>query len=330
MASLEKIQMATPSGPLELLACLPHPATQQQPLLFVHGAHGAAACFKAVLPLVARAGYACYAVSLRGHGQSWQPGAFAFHVLTGVDSYVADVGAAIDYLAREHPGLAPILVGHSMGGGVLQRTLSVWSAKAVQRESAGGLVLVASAPLSGGGLDVARSWQAAEAALAQSRPEPPARAERPQEWLPWLRSFFTINLNTGLETPAQVRNKFFSPDAAEDAVCGWIRDSKSRLESIRVSIETFWPLADPVAVLAAIGHDRPPIGRKVLCISAGKDVLIPSQVSLKNYDAYRAACKAEEDVMHAELPGSAHHIMLDIAHERCAETIVNWLQGKTI
>lgn len=283
-----------------------------------------------MLPLIAGAGYPCYAVSLRGHGQSWQPGAFAFHVLTGIDAYMADVMAAINYLASRHPGFAPILVGHSMGGGILQRALSVWETKAAQQEAAGGLVLVASAPLSGGGLDVARNWQAAEASLAQSRPEPLAQVNRPQEWLPWLCSFFTINLNTGLETPAQVRNKFFSSEATDDTVCGWIRDSKSRLESIRMSIESFWPLADPVAVLAAIGHDRPPMGRKVLCISAEKDVLVTKQVSLKNYDAYRAAGKAEEDVMRVQLPGSAHHIMLDIDHERCAEVIVDWLQGKAL
>ncbi|KAF2268987.1 hypothetical protein CC78DRAFT_529612 [Lojkania enalia] len=68
---LETLQTATPSGPLELLACLPHPPTKQQPLLFVHGVHYAAACFNAVLPLIARAGYPSYALSLRGHGRSW-------------------------------------------------------------------------------------------------------------------------------------------------------------------------------------------------------------------------------------------------------------------
>ncbi|KAJ4292768.1 hypothetical protein N0V90_009431 [Kalmusia sp. IMI 367209] len=336
LSSLEAFRIATPSGPLELLACLPHLPTGKQPILCVHGAHCAAACFKTILPLLARAGYASYALSFRGHGQSWQPSTFTFHFLTSINSYVADLAAGIDFLATKHPDTAPILVGHSMGGGVLQRALTVWES---QRERPAGLVLLASAPLSGGGLDVARNWQAAEAALAQQAqqaqqtpsPSPtglsPSRATR-QAWYPWLLSFFTIN--TGVDTPAQVRNKFFSPDSHAEVVQGWIRDSKSRFESIRVSIETFWPIAEPVAVLAAIKHDDTPFGRKILCISAERDVLIQSDVSRDNFDAYRSACQGEDEVLHIELLGSAHHIMLDIAHERCAEIITNWLQGESV
>jgi pimeloyl-ACP methyl ester carboxylesterase len=325
---LEALQIATPSGPLEVFACLPQLPRTRQPLLFVHGAHGSAACFNAILPLIARAGYACYALSLRGHGKSWQPSAFAFHALTGIGSYVADVGAAMSYLATEHPDAAPVLVGHSMGGGVLQRALVVWEAQQTRRPDVAGLVLLASAPLSGGGLDVARNWQAAEAALAQTQPV--AAPVPPQAWLPWLRSFVALDVNTGINTPTQVRNKFFSPEATDDVVRGWLRDSKSRLESIRVSLEVFWPLAEPTAVLAAIGNDSPPIGRKVLCISAEKDVLISSEVSQKNYDAYRSVSQGEEDVLRAELPGSAHHVMLDVARERCADIIVKWVQGGSV
>lgn len=323
---IESLQITTPSGPLELLACLPHTPTKHQPLLFLHGAHCAAACFQELLPLTSRAGYASYALSLRGHGQSWQPNNFVFHALTSIDSYVADAAAGIDFVATEHPAAALVLIGHSMGGGVLQRVL----ATVQPQRNIAGLVLLASAPLSGGGLDVARNWQAAEAALAhvQAQQAQISGETTHQGWVPWLLSFFTIK--TGLDTSAHVRNKFFSQDTPEDVVQGWIRNSKSRLESIRVSIETFWPLADPVAVLAAIGDADTPIGRKVLCISAERDVLIPSEVSRKNFDAYRTVCQGEEEVLYTEVSGSAHHIMLDIAHERCAKLIVRWLQGESV
>lgn len=79
-------------------------------------------------------------------------------------SYVADVLAGIDFLATKHTDTVPILVGHSMGGAVVQRALTKWQTR---RRRPTGLVLLASAPLSGGGLDVAHNRQAVEAALPQ-------------------------------------------------------------------------------------------------------------------------------------------------------------------
>ncbi|KAF2235507.1 alpha/beta-hydrolase [Viridothelium virens] len=324
--SLETLQIATSSGPLELLACLPHQPKQQRPLLFLHGAHCAAACFKILLPLMARAGYASYALSLRGHGKSWQPSTFAFHVLTSIDSYVADAQAGLDFLTAEYPDTPAVVVGHSMGGGVWQRALSLRPDAPVA-----GLVLLASAPLSGGGLDVARNWQAAQAQARKSEEQPSTGppASTDQGWLPWLLSFVpSLKLDTGIETPAQVRSKFFSAGASDKVVEGWMRDSKGRLESVRVSIESFWPLADAGAVLAGI--TSMPSGRKVLCVSAEKDALVSSEVSRQNFEAYRSICQGEEEVLQAELSASAHHVMLDVARERCATLIINWLEGRSV
>lgn len=332
--SLQDRQLATPSGPLELLACLPQHPKSQQPLLFVHGSHGSASCFSALLPLIARAGYPCYALSLRGHGKSWQPNAFAYHTLTGISSYVSDVEASLDYLAMEHPNTSPVLVGHSMGGGVLQRALMMWdtdrhAAQQTQRAAArkpAGLVLLASAPLWGGAMDVARNWQAAEATLPKPQPQPQPQ----QAWLPWLYSFFTPKFDTGIDSPTQVRNKFFSAEAPEDAVLVWINKCKSRLESMRAAFDSLWPHAEPGPVLSAIDRDSNPFGRKILCISAELDVLILGETSQKNFDAYHAVCQGEEEVLRKELLGSAHHLMLDVSRELCAEVIVAWLRGESI
>lgn len=67
-----------------------HLSTIKQPILMVHGAHCSAACFKSTLPLLARAGFASYALSFRGHRNSWQPSTFSFYALTSIDSLLAE------------------------------------------------------------------------------------------------------------------------------------------------------------------------------------------------------------------------------------------------
>jgi alpha-beta hydrolase superfamily lysophospholipase len=245
----------------------------------------------------------------------------AFHILTGMDSYITDIHSALEYIASQYPDTPPVMIGHSMGGGLLQRALTVWN-----RPRIAGLILLASAPLSGGGMDVARKWNAAEAALAASQPSAP----RPQAWFPWLRSLLTFKFSTGVDTPAQVRNKFFSAEADENVVTSWIRESKSRLESLRMPVEMLWPIADAEKVLKGIDGETRPRGRKVLCISAEKDALISEEMLKEDFEAYRSLAKGEEEVLRVKLPRSGHHVMLDIAREQCAEVIVSWLQGKEI
>lgn len=116
---------------LELISRRPTTQTQATPLLFVHGAWHAAWCWdEYFLPYFAEHGYAVYAVSLRGHGGS--PGPDRLSWISTAD-YVADVAAAAQQLAT-----APVLIGHSMGGFVVQKYLEKYFAPAA--------VLLASAP----------------------------------------------------------------------------------------------------------------------------------------------------------------------------------------
>ncbi|RUP05461.1 MAG: alpha/beta fold hydrolase [Mycobacterium sp.] len=97
------------------------------PLLFVHGAWHAAWCWdEHFLDYFAGQGYRVVAPSLRGHGGS--SGA-----LRGarIRDYVADVASAAESLPR-----APVLIGHSMGGFVVQHYLT--------RHAAAGAILLAS------------------------------------------------------------------------------------------------------------------------------------------------------------------------------------------
>ncbi len=96
-----------------------HPA----PLLFVHGAwHGAWCWAEHFLDFFADKGYRAVAVNLRGHGGS------ALHQrLRGcsADDYVDDVRSVVDDLPT-----TPVLIGHSLGGYVVQKYLESSTAPA--------------------------------------------------------------------------------------------------------------------------------------------------------------------------------------------------------
>jgi pimeloyl-ACP methyl ester carboxylesterase len=101
---------------LEIISQTPTGPARPTPLLFVHGMFHAAWCWaEHFLPFFAEHGYAAHALSLRGHGGSegrerlrWTP----------LASYVADVAQAVAQMETK-----PVLVGHSMGGMVVQKYL---------------------------------------------------------------------------------------------------------------------------------------------------------------------------------------------------------------
>lgn len=119
---------------LEVLVASPAGTPRPTPLLFIHGAYAGAWCWQEYyLPFFAEAGYACYAVSLSGHGQS--PGHEWLDSLS-LDDFVDDVAKVVGRLSQP-----PVLIGHSMGGIVAQKFL--------ERASAAGVVLLASVPPQG-------------------------------------------------------------------------------------------------------------------------------------------------------------------------------------
>lgn len=93
------------------------------PLLFVHGAWHAAWCWdEHFLGYFADRGYRALAVSLRGHGGS--PTDKRLRDLSFAD-FVTDVTAAADALPTR-----PVIVGHSMGGVLVQKYLELRDAPA--------------------------------------------------------------------------------------------------------------------------------------------------------------------------------------------------------
>lgn len=173
-----------------------HPA----PLLFVHGAWHAAWCWdENFLGYFADLGYRAVAVSFRGHGGS----AIDKPLLRcSVEDYVEDVRSVADSLPAE-----PVVIGHSMGGLIVQKYLE-------DRPAPAG-VLMASIPPQGNygsSLRWLRShpWQAIKMAVTG-------------------KSLRYIN------TPELAREKFFSDHTPEDQVL----ECAARLQedSARVSID---------------------------------------------------------------------------------------------
>lgn len=124
--------VATDAEPrLEVLMHRPPRPASRIPLLFLHGAYVGAWCWEVhFLPYFAKRGFTVYAPSLRGHGRS------AGHQQlqqTGVHEFVCDLERVVATL--EHP---PVLIGHSMGGFVIQKYL--------ERHAAPAAVLMGSVP----------------------------------------------------------------------------------------------------------------------------------------------------------------------------------------
>lgn len=121
---------------LEVISREPTTAPKATPLLFVHGAWHAAWCWEEFfLPYFAQHGYSAHALSLRGHGGSAGKVRWA-----SAADYVADVRQAAERL-QERFKTHPVVIGHSMGGYVVQKYLEKYPAPAG--------VLLASIPVQG-------------------------------------------------------------------------------------------------------------------------------------------------------------------------------------
>lgn len=175
-----------------------HPA----PLLFVHGGWHAAWCWEHFLGFFADAGYRAVAVSLRGHGAS--PTTKPLQKVSIAD-YIADVRATADELT-DRLGAHPVLIGHSLGGYVIQRYLEERNAPAA--------VLVGSLPPSGVLGAALRVWR-----------------RRPQMT---LKSFSDPTLLRFLGTAKLAREYLFCADTPEAIVQScWQR---AGAESIRAAM----------------------------------------------------------------------------------------------
>lgn len=121
---------------LEVLEYLPEINSKAPPLLFIHGAYHGAWCWKEnFLPYFSDQGFSSYALSLRGHGES--EGHAKLHSFSLRD-YVDDILKVMLTLKDK-----PVLIGHSMGGAIVQKLLHLHPDKIRS------VVLMASVPPNG-------------------------------------------------------------------------------------------------------------------------------------------------------------------------------------
>jgi len=193
-----------------------HPA----PLLFVHGAwHGAWCWDEHFLDCFANKGYRAVALSLRGHGQSPAPKPMQF---CSISELVDD----IDSVAANLP-TPPVVIGHSMGGFVVQKYLESHEAPAG--------VLLASEPPRGASAFLLRSMKRH----------------------PWhtTRAILTTKSLRGFQTPKLAREYFFSPKTPESDVVRYMTRlgeeyiGRLTLEQTVVNLPQTERVATPMLVL---------------------------------------------------------------------------------
>lgn len=172
------------------------------PLLFVHGAwHGGWCWDEHFLDFFADKGYRALAVSLRGHGNSPTPKPLRS---CSIADYVDDVASVADSLPTR-----PVVIGHSMGGYVVQKYLESHDAPAG--------VLVASVPPRG----------IAGFLLRYTKQHP------------WrlTTALITGKASAMFNTPDAVREKFFSAQTPESTVAHCA--ARIQNESRRVTLDTW-------------------------------------------------------------------------------------------
>ena len=166
---------------LEVISREPSARPHATPLLFIHGMMHGAWCWEVhFLDYFARHGFAAYAVNLRGHGNSDGRERLRW---TRIADYVDDVDVAVQQLPA-----APVLIGHSMGGFVIQKYL--------EAHGAAGAVLLSSPPPSGLVRTIVR--------IVRRRP------------LAFVRTNITLSLRPVIATPQLAREAFFSPDFPDE------------------------------------------------------------------------------------------------------------------
>jgi len=128
-----KIKSSSENPVLDVIEMHPKKATKKS-LLFIHGANMSGWCWNEnFMPFFTELGHPCYAISLRGHGKS---GGHHNLATFSIADYVNDIERVIDELPE-----APILIGHSLGGLLIQ--------KYIETKTVPACVLLAPVPVGG-------------------------------------------------------------------------------------------------------------------------------------------------------------------------------------
>ncbi len=236
---------------LEVVVQKPDSRESKTPLLFVHGMWHAAWCWEEnFLPYFAQNNHASYAVSLRGHGKSEGRNRLRWTSLT---EYATDVAAVVEQIGRP-----PVLIGHSMGGMVVQKYLETHQAPAA--------VLLASISPKG----------VLPATLRTARHRPIA----------FLRINLTMSLYPVIETPKHCKAFLFSDSIDREQLMEYY--GRMQDESYRAYIDMlFLNLSRPQRVKTPM-----------LVLGAANDAAISVKENLATAQAYGVKAEIFPNIAH--------------------------------
>jgi len=239
---------------LEVIARHPRDSAHPTPLLFIHGMlHGAWCWDVHFLDYFAQHGFAAYAVNLRGHGNSEGRDKLRW---TRIADYVEDVASAV----RQLPS-PPVLIGHSMGGFVIQKYL--------EDHQAVGAVLLSSPPPAG--------LFAAILRIARRHP------------LVFAKVNLTLDLQRMIATPQMAREAFFSAD---------LPDEELRAYWQRMQDESYMALLDMVVLdLPKPGKVKSPL----LILGAARDNMLSRSEIEATAREYSTHAEIVPDVAHSSM-----------------------------
>lgn len=230
--------------PLEHLTRTPKTRIHQTPLLLQHGAWHAAWCWEGWMDIFAEKGYEVHALSAPAHGGSdLVKGHINLHSLA---DYVRALETVVESISPR-----PVVIGHSMGGAILQKYL--------ETHTLPGAVLLASIP-AGGILAFA---------LRQILRYPDL-----------LISLLLWNTYGYVKTPQRAKEQFFGPDSTVDPVAFHQRLQR---ESFLVALQTMFPFASRTKVL----QGKTPI----LALAGEKDAIFTVNEEQKTAVRYNVPLK---------------------------------------
>ncbi|KFA60869.1 hypothetical protein S40285_04828 [Stachybotrys chlorohalonatus IBT 40285] len=292
---LERHWVETPDGRIEVLAAVPTKPSGGPPLVFVHGGMGCAWVWGDYMRYCAsKHGITCYAVSLRGHGESWHPSYLKLVFGTTRRMLADDLVASIRWV-QDREGGEVVLVGHSSGGGLSQDILSQGDV------SVKGLALLGAVPAFGS-MGVYRNW---------ARLDP---------WFSLRMLLHGWHPNSPLSHPVLVRRAFFSNDVS-DAYLSEFQGRLSRYESFWWALSMMRAFADPARTLAHIDGGS---ASKMLIMTGSEDKIVTPTVAEQLAAFYREAAAGREAVEVLLVPTAGHHLQNDLNWEDGAIKLVGF------
>ncbi|KAK3314696.1 Alpha/Beta hydrolase protein [Apodospora peruviana] len=315
------------NGNIEILYAAPKTTNNdppKSPIFFVHGGMGGAFVWLEYMTYLSARGIPCYAVSMRGHGNSWYPSFLRMVYGTTKRMLADDIVTGIRWAQDHSGGQEIVLVGHSSGGGLCQFVLSEQEVKVK------GLVLAAAVP-GCGSMGVYWNWFKLD------------------PWFTLRMLFHGWHPNSPLSHPALIRRVFFSAELTGAYVERFMALS-SPYESFLWPLGMGYPFVSATKVLQQImSRER---GESIMVLCGGGDKIMTRSVMEKLAGFYRGAYAklvgqkkvdgettkvegiegeggedtAGQGVRFCVVSGAAHHLQNDVQWEIGARKLLEFYE----